>query len=78
MARNDGIDRTVVRNQDLPTPDDVEKIQEHKCTRIRVPVKGKNATKDTIALRGWVKDYEEDIEIRYGDVEKDTTTIKTK
>ena len=29
MARNDGIDRTVVRNQDLPTPDDVEKIQEH-------------------------------------------------
>jgi len=29
-------------------------------------------------LRGWVKDYEEDIEIRYGDVEKDTTTIKTK
>mgnify|MGYP000137661205 FL=1 len=29
MARNDGIDRTVARNQDLPTPDDVAKIQEH-------------------------------------------------
>ena len=29
MARNDGINRTVARNQDLPTPDDVEKIQEH-------------------------------------------------
>ena len=28
-ARNDGIDRTVARNQDLPTPDDVAKIQEH-------------------------------------------------
>ena len=29
MARNDGIDRTIARNQDLPTPDDVAKIQEH-------------------------------------------------
>ena len=29
MARNDGIDRTVARNQDLETPDDVAKIQEH-------------------------------------------------
>jgi len=29
MARNDGIDRTVARNQDVPTPDDVAKIQEH-------------------------------------------------
>ena len=29
MARNDGIDRTVARNQDLPTLDDVAKIQEH-------------------------------------------------
>ena len=29
MARNDGIDRTVVRNQDLETPEDVAKIQEH-------------------------------------------------
>ena len=29
MARNDGIDRTVARNQDLPTPDDVAKVQEH-------------------------------------------------
>ena len=29
MARNDGIDRTVARNQDLATPDDVAKIQEH-------------------------------------------------
>ena len=29
MARNDGIDRTVARNKDLPTPDDVAKIQEH-------------------------------------------------
>ena len=29
MARNDGIDRSVARNQDLPTPDDVAKIQEH-------------------------------------------------
>ena len=29
MARNDGINRTVARNQDLPTPDDVAKIQEH-------------------------------------------------
>ena len=29
MARNDGIDRTVARNQDLSTPDDVAKIQEH-------------------------------------------------
>ena len=29
MARNDGIDRTFVRNQDLPTLDDVSKIQEH-------------------------------------------------
>ena len=29
MSRNDGIDRTVARNQDLPTPDDVAKIQEH-------------------------------------------------
>ena len=29
MARNDGIDLTVARNQDLPTPDDVAKIQEH-------------------------------------------------
>jgi len=29
MARNDGIDRTVARNQDLPTPDNVAKIQEH-------------------------------------------------
>ena len=29
MSRNDGIDRTAARNQDLPTPDDVAKIQEH-------------------------------------------------
>ena len=29
MARNDGIDRTVARNQDLKTPDDVAKVQEH-------------------------------------------------
>ena len=29
MARNDGIDRTFVRNQDLPTLDDVAKVQEH-------------------------------------------------
>ena len=29
MARNDGIDRTFARNQDLPTLDDVAKIQEH-------------------------------------------------
>ena len=29
MARNDGIDRTIVRNHDLKTPEDVAKIQEH-------------------------------------------------
>ena len=29
MARNDGIDRTVVRNQDFETPADVAKVQEH-------------------------------------------------
>ena len=29
MARNDGIDRTLARNQDLETPDDVAKAQEH-------------------------------------------------
>ncbi len=29
MARNDGIDRTVARNQDMETPDDVAKVQEH-------------------------------------------------
>ena len=29
MARNDGIDRTFARNQDLPTLDDVTKVQEH-------------------------------------------------
>ena len=29
MARNDGIDRTLARNQDLPTADDVAKVQEH-------------------------------------------------
>ena len=29
MARNDGIDRTVARNQDLETPKDVAKVQEH-------------------------------------------------
>ena len=29
MARNDGIDRTLARNQDLETPDDVAKVQEH-------------------------------------------------
>ena len=29
MARNDGIDRTVARNQDLETPDNVAKVQEH-------------------------------------------------
>ena len=29
MARNDGIDRTVARNQDLETPTDVAKVQEH-------------------------------------------------
>ena len=29
MARNDGIDRTVARNQDIKTPADVAKIQEH-------------------------------------------------
>lgn len=29
MARNDGIDRTFSRNQDLPTLDDVAKVQEH-------------------------------------------------
>ena len=28
-SRNDGIDRTVARNQDLETPADVEKVQEH-------------------------------------------------
>ena len=27
MARNDGIDRTFARNQDLPTLDDVAKVQ---------------------------------------------------
>ena len=29
MARNDGVDRTIVRNHDLKAPDDVAKIQEH-------------------------------------------------
>jgi hypothetical protein len=29
MARNDGINRTVARNQDLETPADVAKVQEH-------------------------------------------------
>ena len=29
MARNDGIDHTLARNQDLETPDDVAKVQEH-------------------------------------------------
>ena len=29
MARNDGIDHTFARNQDLPTLDDVAKVQEH-------------------------------------------------
>lgn len=29
MARNDRIDRTLARNQDLETPDDVAKVQEH-------------------------------------------------
>ena len=29
MARNDGIDRTLARNQDLETADDVAKVQEH-------------------------------------------------
>ena len=29
MARNDGVNRTVARNQDLETPADVAKIQEH-------------------------------------------------
>ena len=29
MARNDGIHRTVARNQDLETPADVAKVQEH-------------------------------------------------
>lgn len=29
MARNDGVDRTIVRNHDLKTPGDVAKIQEH-------------------------------------------------
>ena len=29
MARNDGIDRTLARNQDLETPDNVAKVQEH-------------------------------------------------
>lgn len=29
MARNDGIDRTIVRNQDMATADDVAKVQEH-------------------------------------------------
>ena len=29
MARNDGVDRTIVRNHDLKTPEDVAKIQEH-------------------------------------------------
>ncbi len=29
MARNDGIDRTVARNQDLETLGDVAKVQEH-------------------------------------------------
>ena len=29
MARNDGIDRTLARNEDLPTTDDVIKVQEH-------------------------------------------------
>ena len=29
MARNDGIDRTVARNQDLETPADVAKVHEH-------------------------------------------------
>ena len=29
MARNDGTDRTVARNQDLETPEDVAKVQDH-------------------------------------------------
>ena len=29
MARNDGIDRTIARNQDLKTPAEVAKVQEH-------------------------------------------------
>ena len=29
MARNDGIDRTVARNQDIETTDDLAKVQEH-------------------------------------------------
>ena len=44
MARNDGIDRTFARNQDLPTLDDVAKVQEHNerekaatPTRILIP-----------------------------------------
>ncbi len=29
MARNDGVDRTVARNQDLETPADVANVQAH-------------------------------------------------
>lgn len=29
MARNDGIDRTVARHQDIETADDLAKVQEH-------------------------------------------------
>ena len=46
MARNDGIDRTFARNQDLPTLDDVAKVQEHNerekdsySNRILIPPK---------------------------------------
>ena len=46
------------------------------CSGITVPARGKNAGKDTIAVKGCVKEYEEEIEIRYGDLEKDTTTKK--
>ena len=36
MARNDGIDRTVARNQDLETPDDVAKVQAVSYTHLDV------------------------------------------
>lgn len=46
MARNDGVDRTIVRNHDLKTPEDVAKIQEHNERQ-----KDKYSNQDIVAER---------------------------
>ena len=70
MARNDGIDRTVSRNQDLETPDDVAKVQEHN-EREKDSYSNQDIVSERTALNVHYKAPTDDYEKMFEQMEQD-------